>query len=181
MGGRIDLASEVGCWTEFRVFVPLRRVRAAGAAADTAAPAGAASARLRVLAAEDNETNQLVLQALLEPIDADLTIVGDGREAIEAWRGGDWDVILMDVQMPVMDGVAAALAIRAAEREAGRVRTPIVALTANAMTHQTAAYAEAGMDDFVAKPIRVEELYAAVERSLKGAPAPASAAAAAAA
>jgi signal transduction histidine kinase/CheY-like chemotaxis protein len=167
MGGRIELASEVGRWTEFRVLLPLTRVKAASPPVPDAAPAATARPALRILAAEDNATNQLVLQALLEPIGADLTVVSDGREALEAWRSGAWDVVLMDVQMPVMDGVAATRAIREAERAAGRAPTPIVALTANAMTHQTAAYLDAGMDDFVAKPIRIEELFAAIERQLR--------------
>jgi signal transduction histidine kinase/CheY-like chemotaxis protein len=167
MGGRIELTSEVGAWTEFRVVLPLRAVRASPKPVDHAALSAPAPGALRILAAEDNATNQLVLQALLEPLGGSLTLVSNGAEALEAWRTADWDVVLMDVQMPVMDGVEAAKAIRAAERAEGRVRTPIVALTANAMTHQTQAYLDAGMDDFVAKPIRVEELFAAIERQLQ--------------
>jgi signal transduction histidine kinase/CheY-like chemotaxis protein len=167
MGGRIELASEVGAWTEFRVFLPLVRVGSPVGVDEPQPCAAGVAPSLRILAAEDNATNRLVLEALLEPIGAALTIVCDGREAIEAWRTGEWDVVLMDVQMPVMDGVAAAQAIRSEERQAGRARTPIIALTANAMTHQTQAYLDAGMDDMVAKPIRVEELYAALERRLQ--------------
>ena len=172
MGGRIELTSQVGAWSEFRVLLPLTRVHAPAGPAAEATSAATSAPALRILAAEDNEINRLVLQALLEPVGADLTLVCDGREAVEAWRGGDWDIVLMDVQMPVMDGVAAVQAIRAAERAERLGRTPIVALTANAMTHQTQAYLDAGMDDFVAKPIRVEELFAAIERRLAAQPAP---------
>ncbi len=167
MGGRIEMTSEVGSGTVFRVVLPLARLRGAAPRWESPAAPAPAPAALRILAAEDNATNQLVLQALLEPIGADLTVASNGREALEAWRTGAWDVVLMDVQMPIMDGVAATRAIREAERAEGRIRTPIVALTANAMTHQTQAYLDAGMDDFVAKPIRVEELFAAIERRLQ--------------
>ena len=128
------------------------------------ARATASAARLKVLAAEDNATNQLVLRALLEQIGIAPTIVDNGEAAVEAWHAGDFDLILMDVQMPHMDGPSAARRIRARERETGRAPTPIIALTANAMHHQVAEYLAAGMDSFVAKPIRVAELYDAIAR-----------------
>jgi len=93
-------------------------------------------------------------------------VVGDGAEAFEAWRTHDWDLILMDVQMPIIDGLTAARAIREGERAKGRTRTPIVALTANAMAHQIAEYRAAGMDGFVSKPIDIEKLFAAIEAAL---------------
>ncbi len=77
----------------------------------------------------------------------------DGKKAIAAWEAHEWDLILMDIQMPEMDGRAAASAIRSRERETGRVRTPIIALTADAMSHQTASYETADMDGVLAKPI----------------------------
>jgi len=84
---------------------------------------------------------------------------------VEAWASGDWDVILMDIQMPVMDGLTATAQIRAQEAAQGRPRTPIVALTANAMSHQIDAYVSAGMNDHVAKPIQAAELFAALTRA----------------
>src|ERR1019366_867647 len=125
-----------------------------------------ATAPLRVLAAEDNAVNQLVLRTLLQQAGLDLTVVSDGVAAVAAWEAGVWDVILMDVQMPDMDGPTATRRIRAREAETGRPRTPIVALTANAMAHQVAEYVEAGMDGFVAKPIEVSRLFAAIEAAL---------------
>jgi CheY-like chemotaxis protein len=121
---------------------------------------------LRILAAEDNAVNQVVLRALLEQAGIEPFIVDDGAACVDAWQAGAWDVILMDIQMPVMDGPSAARAIRAAERVSGRRRTPIVALTANAMADQVAEYAAAGMDGVIAKPIRVEELFASLEAAL---------------
>ena len=99
--------------------------------------------------------------------DASATVMVDnGKTALEAWEGGPWDVILMDVQMPIMDGLSATRAIRAQEAETGRARTPIIALTANAMTHQVAEYRAAGMDGHVAKPIEAAKLFAALEAAL---------------
>jgi CheY-like chemotaxis protein len=90
------------------------------------------------------------------------TLVADGRAAVAAWEAADWDLILMDVQMPEMDGPSATALIRAREAAEGRPRTTIVALTANAMDHQVAEYRAAGMDDFVAKPIEAGRLFEAV-------------------
>jgi len=164
MGGALEADSREGEGSEFRLSVPLPRLGdedAGERATGEAAPVRPAS--LRVLAAEDNHVNQLVLRTLLQQVGVEPVIVDDGAAAVAAWRGQDWDLILMDVQMPVMDGPTATRAIRAAEAAAGRRRTPVVALTANAMSHQVAEYAAAGMDGFIAKPIRVEELYAALE------------------
>ena len=113
---------------------------------------------LRVLAAEDNPTNQLVLRSLLEAFDVEVVVVENGRLAVEAWEAGEFDIILMDIQMPELDGVTATRRIRALEVERGRTRIPIVALTANIMTHQVEEYHRAGMDGLVAKPIQIREL-----------------------
>ncbi|HEV7386180.1 MAG TPA: response regulator, partial [Phenylobacterium sp.] len=123
-------------------------------------------AGIRVLAAEDNGMNQLVLRTLLEQIGVTPVIVGNGREAVSAWAREPWDLILMDVQMPEMDGPTATGVIRARERAEHRARTPIVALTANAMAHQVAEYLRTGMDDFVAKPIEAGRLYAVIQDAL---------------
>jgi CheY-like chemotaxis protein len=121
---------------------------------------------IRILAAEDNGMNQLVLRTLLAQAGIEPTIVSNGREAVDAWASEPWDMILMDVQMPEVDGPTATGMIRARERAAGLARTPIIALTANAMAHQVAEYVEAGMDDFVAKPIEAARLFEAIEAAL---------------
>ena len=95
-------------------------------------------------------------------------IAGNGREAVEAWERGAFDLVLMDIQMPEMDGVSATRAIRTREAGAGATRTPILALTANAMTHQALEYRAAGMDGLVAKPIDVAKLVQAIEAVLQG-------------
>jgi signal transduction histidine kinase/AmiR/NasT family two-component response regulator len=124
---------------------------------------------LRVLAAEDNPTNQLVLRTVMATFGVELEITGDGSQAVEAWRDGDYDVILMDIQMPVMDGVTATKTIRAEEAATGRKRIPIVALSANAMTHQVKEYLAAGMDMHVPKPIELGRLHAALQQVLSDA------------
>ena len=116
----------------------------------------------RVLVAEDNAVNQLVLKTLLAQVGVAPEIVCDGQAAVDAWTREPWDLILMDAQMPLMDGPAAARAIRAAEARTGRARTPIVALSAGAMANHAAAYAEAGMDGQVSKPIEAAALFAAL-------------------
>ena len=171
MGGDISVESALGEGSTFILRLPLERLgdAAPAPAEDAAPPAPRADTRpgpVRILAAEDNPINQRVLSALLEPIEADLTLVDSGDEVIEAWRTGVWDMILMDIQMPGMSGVEATRRIRAIEAAEGRVRTPIVAVSANAMQHQMAEYLAAGMELHVAKPIQAAALYAAVEAAL---------------
>ncbi len=165
MGGEITATSTLGEGSCFSVRVPLMRTAApAPAAQDTASdhPHSTPGRPIRVLAAEDNMTNQIVLNAMLRAVDADLTLVENGREAVEAFASGDFDVILMDIQMPQMSGVDATGAIRAMEAASLRARTPILALTANVMTHQVAEYMAAGMDGCVAKPIDLKALIRAI-------------------
>jgi signal transduction histidine kinase/ActR/RegA family two-component response regulator len=170
MGGAIAVADREAGGTVFTVSLPLARLGEVGAPTSAAvAPkrqAEAPPSTLRVLAAEDNEVNRLVLQTLLQQVGIDPTIVGDGMEALAAWHANDWDIILMDVQMPVLDGVSATQAIRAEEAETGRARTPIIALTANVMAHQVEAYRAAGVDDVVGKPLEISRLLEVIAANL---------------
>jgi signal transduction histidine kinase/ActR/RegA family two-component response regulator len=169
MGGQIIARSAPGEGSTFTVDLPLARgvevlpdVLAAGEAEENG------GRPLRILAAEDNLTNQKVLRAVLCPLDIHLTITADGAAAVEAWRTGGFDLILMDIQMPVMDGVEATQAIRAEERQRRAPRIPILALTANAMTYQVEQYLAVGMDGHVSKPIELQRLYVAIENALAG-------------
>src|SRR3990167_3287383 len=167
MGGAVAARSIEGEGSNFTVDMPLHR---AAAPMEQMVAENALEAleerKLRILAAEDNATNQKVLQAVMEPLDVELHIVPDGQQAVEAWRHGGFDLILMDVQMPVMDGVEAARAIRAAEAAEHLPRTPILALTANALVHQVESYLAVGMDGHVSKPIELTRLYDAIETTL---------------
>ncbi len=125
--------------------------------------------RLRVLAAEDNKTNQLVFRKLLKDQDIDLTMVENGREAVQAFEGGDPpDILFTDISMPVMDGKDAARAIREIEFRAGRARIPIVAMTAHALEGDEDSILAAGIDHYMTKPLRKEVLIARLDEVRMG-------------
>ncbi|CAN7547332.1 ATP-binding protein [Phenylobacterium sp. LjRoot225] len=162
MGGRLAVRSAPGEGSEFGFTLALERL--ADEALPPAPPAmqDEGQLTLSILVAEDNPNNQLVLSALLEPFGVALTLTDDGAAAVEAFAAGGFDVVLMDVQMPRMNGMQAAAEIRRIERDRGLARVPIVALTANVMNHQVQEYLAAGMDSFIAKPIQLTELLAAL-------------------
>jgi signal transduction histidine kinase/CheY-like chemotaxis protein len=166
MGGSIQVDSRPGLGSTFAVEIPLERLADQEIPPDLSQALRARSPgrKLRVLAAEDNPTNQRVLTAIFEVSEIELVLVDDGAKAVDAWRTQAWDAILMDIHMPVMDGLAALGEIRRLEAEQGRSRTPVIALTANAMSHQVADLLAAGMDDHVAKPIDVGQLLMALDR-----------------
>jgi len=170
MGGSISVTSLLGEGSTFTARLPLVRLGPEVYEIADQTPSASViqnpNARIRILAAEDNLTNQLVLSTLLGQAGLEATIVDNGRKAVEAWEGADWDVILMDVQMTEMDGITATRLIREREAASGRKRTPIIALTANALTHQVTSYVAGGADACVAKPIIIEHLFAALERAL---------------
>ncbi len=176
MGGRISVTSVEGRGSAFSFDLPLAWVAPSRAVAATA-EAEPELPPIRVLAAEDNKTNQLLLAAMLDPLGVDVRVTKNGREAVEAFKAERFDLILMDVQMPVMNGVDATQAIRAIEAERGLSPIPILALSANVMRHQVEEYLAAGMNGFVAKPIDMAALIAAMERALDEREPPRSAAA----
>ncbi|HWZ44559.1 MAG TPA: ATP-binding protein [Candidatus Saccharimonadales bacterium] len=116
---------------------------------------------LRVLVAEDNHINQRFARALLQKMGCQITIVGNGREAVKAVEAEDFDLVLMDVQMPEMDGLEATAAIRESEKH-GILHVPIIALTAHAMEGDSKKFLAAGMDGYVSKPINREALEEAI-------------------
>ena len=165
MGGSISVESEPGRGSSFRFDV---RCRVGGAlpSVQPALPASAGQLAGRVLIADDNMINQRVASALCVKLGLRADAVGDGREAVAASAAVAYDLILMDCQMPELDGYAATRAIREREAAQGTRRVPVVALTAHAMRGDRDQCLAAGMDDYLSKPIRLEELRSAASRWL---------------
>ena len=173
MDGEIKAVSEPGQGSQFRVSLPLQRcepprrpLQAANDLGDLAFldPSGGP---LKVLLAEDHVVNQKVIELILGPIDVALTKVEDGAEALRAYSAETFALVLMDMQMPVMDGLAATRAIRAVEAASpARRRTPIIMLSANAMSQHREEALRAGADLHLAKPVTPESLLGAVSRML---------------
>lgn len=168
MGGDVAVSSRPGFGSRFTVDLPAAWLGEAVEASEEHAEAVDCGGSIRILAAEDNANNQLVLKTLLGQMGIQVTIVGDGEQAVMAWREAAWDVVLMDVQMPVLDGFGATRRIRALEAAGGSGRTPIIALTANAMDHHRAECLAVGMDGLVAKPIDIRQLVTAIQAAASG-------------
>jgi len=159
MGGEIGAESDGCSGSTFRFRVPLRPAESP-ADSPCIQTSAAPDRRLRVLLAEDNAANRALVAALTAPLDIELHVVENGAEAVSAIQADDYDLVLMDMQMPVMDGPSAARAIRALP---GRVAlTPIIALTANVLPEQIEQCRAAGMQGHVAKPIDPRALFAAI-------------------
>jgi PAS domain S-box-containing protein len=163
MSGRLWVDSEPGTGSVFHVTAPVGIAASAPRVAPAAGTAaGAAPHRARILIAEDNIVNQRVAAGLLTRRGHQVTVVGNGREALEALQAGAFELVLMDVQMPDMDGFEATAAIREWERATGgHIR--IVAMTAHAMKGDKERCLAAGMDGYLSKPIDQRSLYAVVE------------------
>jgi signal transduction histidine kinase len=166
MGGRVAVTSVEGRGSAFSFELPMEWLHASAPAPAASSDARPALPAVRVLAADDNPTNRLLLAAILNPLGVELILAADGAEALEVFAGERFDVVLMDVQMPVMNGVDAAQAMRALEIRRGLASTPILAVSANVMRHQIEEYLAAGMNGFVAKPIEMTTLITAIEGAL---------------
>jgi CheY-like chemotaxis protein len=118
-----------------------------------------------VLVVEDNQVNQMVLTAILEEFNITFDIANNGQEAVDHYQTSDYDAVLMDCQMPVMDGYAATEAIRSLEDETGK-RVPIIAVTANALASDKETCFKSGMDDFLPKPVMPEDLLQKLQKWL---------------
>jgi CheY-like chemotaxis protein len=119
---------------------------AAGTDSDQEAP-------VRALVAEDHPANRRIIELMLAPMGVDVTLVANGAEAVEAFKRHDWELVLLDMQMPVLDGVSAARAMRDLEAGLGRTRTPIAMLSANVLPRHVDDAMQAGADHFIAKPV----------------------------
>jgi hypothetical protein len=174
MGGRLAVESEEGLGSTFRFTLPLA---VADATMEDPPPDAAADAAigaldvLDVLVAEDNPVNRRFVTTLLERWGHRVHEAHDGAAAIEMWHRQRFDVILMDVQMPNLDGLSATRTIRDLEMADGHERTPIVALTAHAFAEDEQRCREAGMDEYLSKPLKASLLRQTLER-LAGEPHP---------
>ena len=168
MGGRISADGEPGAGARFEVVLPLTRCEALPTETEEEAGETVSLEGLRVLVAEDHPTNRKVVEIVLQPFGVDLTLVSDGEAALAALDEKTFDAVLMDMQMPVMDGLSATRAIRAREAASGARPMLVIMLTANAMEEHIAAAQAAGADLHLAKPLHPVQLVEALALARRG-------------
>ena len=161
MGGTLDCDSEPGKGSIFFFDLAMEPAEAVEPVAANTLPE-TVERGLRVLLADDHPANRKVVEIMLAATDMELIAVENGAQAVEAFQGGGFDLVLMDMQMPVMDGLNATRTIRAFEAERGLARTPLLMLTANAMAEHVEAGRQAGADGHLTKPITLAALFAAI-------------------
>lgn len=168
MDGELRVESTLGKGTTFEVNLPLEVAQLPEVVVDNphSGPSTARQFR-RVLVAEDNVVNQRVVSLMLKPFATEVVIANDGVEAVAAFKSESFDCILMDGQMPNLDGIAATREIRLWERQRGLARIPIIALTANAFAGDRETFIEAGADEYLTKPVRTNDLKGVITRVLR--------------
>ncbi len=162
MGGEIEARSAPDEGATFTVILPLPQVSSAPLREAPVQAGPEDLPGLQVLLAEDHPTNQRVVRLILEAAGVELTVVENGALALEAFAQQGFDLVLMDMQMPEMDGLTATTQLRAMERAAGALRTPVIMLTANALDEHVQASLAAGADLHLSKPLRAAELLEAI-------------------
>ena len=168
MGGDLTVSSAQGIGSVFTLTVPkvAAQLKDLPGMPGTISPARLHAGRaLRVLLVEDNPVNRLLARTLLEQAGHQVVSAEDGQSGLSLWQQQPVDVVLMDIQMPVLDGLSATREMREIERQQGLRRTPVIAMTANAMSGDRERCLAAGMDDYIAKPFRREELGLALARA----------------
>ena len=168
MSGSVEVSSKPGSGTEFVVTIPCRLC--GSAAKEEKTETARDFTGKRILLAEDNEMNQMIAEAILTEAGFAADIASNGEIAVQKIREAQphtFDAVLMDIQMPVLDGYGAARQIRALEQEEGRERLPIIAVTANAFDEDRRLAADAGMDDHLAKPYDVPKMMETLARLIR--------------
>jgi CheY-like chemotaxis protein len=174
MGGTITVDSMPGRGTSVTVSLPLAQADASEAMpTEPAATARAAPPLdgLRVLAADDNATNLLILRGMLRKLGIEPTLVRDGMSFLRTARAERFDLYLLDISMPEIDGLTALGTLRADGQATGDAKVPAIAITAHAMAHQVEEYRTAGFEGYLAKPFRLETLAAEIARVVGASPA----------
>jgi CheY-like chemotaxis protein len=167
MGGWLECDSTPGEGSRFWFEIPLPPVTEASEAVEEVRPVGDVREQpLRVLLADDHPANRKVIEIMLGATAMELVAVEDGAQALETFKREAFDLVLMDMQMPVMDGLTATAAIRAFEAQNGRTRTSILMLTANAMAEHVEAGRAAGADGHLTKPLTMAALFDGIGRAL---------------
>jgi CheY-like chemotaxis protein len=168
MGGSIEVDSALGHGSTFRFAARLRLgVASVGESANQlAAPAALGLSGMQILLAEDNPVNQKLAVRLLQKLGANVRVVNNGIEVLQALREADFDAVLMDCQMPLMDGYEATQQLRRAEGSVRNAQIPVIALTAHAMATDRAKCLAAGMNDYLTKPINPAHLRQALTKVL---------------
>jgi signal transduction histidine kinase/ligand-binding sensor domain-containing protein/ActR/RegA family two-component response regulator len=166
MGGELTVQSEVGAGSTFLLQLPCKEAKASMVPSLDTVPVEIDAAHYRILLVEDNAVNQKVARRLLERAGHQVTVANTGREGLDCWMNNSFDVVLMDVQMPEMDGSEATRRMREMEREWG-TRIPIIAMTAHAMVGDREACLEAGMDDYIQKPFDPPELFSKISETMR--------------
>ena len=168
MGGTITLQSKPGAGTAFTASIPFAAAEGASPAPRTGMVTACPVVTLRVLVAEDDRVNQMTTERLLQRAGCKVTVAANGVEALEALLHDTYDLVLMDIQMPVMDGMEATERLRSDPAYATHAAVPVVALTAHVMAGDRERFLACGMDDFLGKPVSVDALMGVLERVVAG-------------
>ncbi|MFQ3251210.1 MAG: PAS domain S-box-containing protein [Glaciecola sp.] len=161
MGGTIEVKSELNHGTTFEIFLPLEPVDDSASSDIELVETTADLSKFSILVAEDNEINQIIIETILADVGAQIVIVDNGQKAIDSATETSFDLILLDIQMPVLDGMQACIAIKKLSPE-----TPIIALTANVFAEDIEKYKNAGFDSFMGKPYEKDEIIKLVKAYL---------------
>ncbi|MBN8649166.1 MAG: response regulator, partial [Caulobacterales bacterium] len=170
MKGDIKVTSKIGKGSKFALIISLKNVAVINRACEKSIEQNIISnntQNIRILAADDNVTNRRILELVLAPIGVELTLCENGQEAIDNFKTKEFDLILMDLQMPVLDGLSAIKIIREMETKSKHFNIPIIAISANAMAHQIDEAIKAGANRHIAKPFSPEGLINGIDEALE--------------